>query len=185
MKKFEELERIEQEFSSRKNADADQGSSAKPQGSGYEAESNGEESANGKTIDDNDATNNDAKNEIAVALDASKHSDGEGMTMELLEEVFKRTSAFTVRGATMDDIDLETMDDIELWQAEAGGNIPSEWEEEEDYVSLNLDDDMLDDEFGVVSPRRRYMKREPSKRSAGPRLTSRDQIIQRYKYMQV
>ncbi|KAJ1904211.1 hypothetical protein LPJ81_002626 [Coemansia sp. IMI 209127] len=185
MKKFEELERIEQEFSSRKNADADQGSSAKPQESGYAAEASGEECANRNTMDDNDVISNGVTNEIAVALDVSKNSDGEGMTTELLEEVFKRTSAFTVHGATMDDIDLETMDDIELWQAEAGGNIPSEWEEEEDYVSLNFDDDMLDDEFGVASSRRRYIKREPSKRSGGPRLTSRDQIIQRYKYMQV
>ncbi|KAJ1668094.1 hypothetical protein IW140_000739 [Coemansia sp. RSA 1813] len=191
MKKFEELERIEKEYSSRKKPDTEAESSAKPHESDSSAESKGEDSASKKKAsDDNDAGDDSIDEDIAAALEISKNTasnngDGEGMSMELLEEVFKRTSAFTVRGATMDDIDLETMDDIELWQAEAGGDIPSEWEEEEDYVSLNLDDDMLDDEFGVVLPRRRYMKRDPSKKSTGPRLTSRDQIIQRYKYMQV
>ncbi|KAJ2549852.1 hypothetical protein EV175_004286 [Coemansia sp. RSA 1933] len=190
MKKFEELERIEKEFSSRKKTDTEQeGSSSKPHESGSAAEpANDEDNANsdkGKAISDDGVVDDGIKDKMDASLDARKSGDRESMSMELLEEVFKRTSAFTVHGATMDDIDFETMDDIELWQAEAGGNIPSEWEEEEDYVSLNLDDDMLDDEFGVVLPRRRHMKRDPSKRSAGPRLTSRDQIIQRYKYMQV
>ncbi|KAJ2784230.1 hypothetical protein GGI18_003438 [Coemansia linderi] len=84
----------------------------------------------------------------------------------------------------MNDFDLEAMDDIELWEAEAGDSIPIEWEEEEDYITLNLDDDALDDEFGVAAHRRRYTKRDPVKRG-GAKISNRDQILQRYKYMQV
>ncbi|KAJ2663417.1 hypothetical protein IWW48_001300 [Coemansia sp. RSA 1200] len=189
MKKFEELERIEKEFSTRKKPDAEPGTSAGSQKPGSSAEVGSEEGTSRKASNENVASTA-TDEEIAAALQNSvdyvgKPRGEEGMSMELLEEVFKRTSAFTVRGAMMDDLDFEVMDDIELWQAEAGGDIPSEWEEEEDYITLNLDDDALDDEFGVVLPRRRYAKRDSSKRSTGPRLTSRDQIIQRYKYMQV
>ncbi|KAJ2632907.1 hypothetical protein H4R22_000904 [Coemansia sp. RSA 1290] len=120
----------------------------------------------------------------ASSTDVETKAGEDGMSMELLEEVFKRTSAFTVRGAMMDEFDLEVMDDIELWEAEAGDGILAEWEEEEDYITLHLDDDALDDEFGVVPRRRRYQKTDGSKRS-GTKLSSRDQIIQRYKYMQV
>ncbi|PIA19247.1 hypothetical protein COEREDRAFT_37216, partial [Coemansia reversa NRRL 1564] len=145
MKKFEELERIEKEFSAKKKSAADDSS-----------------------------TEHKSKEQPIES----------GMSLELLEEVFKRTSAFTVRGAMMDDFDLEVMDDIELWEAEAADNVLAEWEEEEDYVALHLDDDALDDEFGVVLPRRRYQRHDTAKKS-GPKLSSRDQIIQRYKYMQV
>ncbi|KAJ1960594.1 hypothetical protein GGI12_003718 [Dipsacomyces acuminosporus] len=188
MKKFEELERIEKEFSAKKKAIAEASGSSIPgtpaptnSGNLGDAESVAEGSENGAN------TAGSAPSGAIADTDGGDQISGmndEGMSAELLEEVFKRTSAFTVKGAMLDEIDLEVMDDIELWEAEAGDVIPIEWEEEEDYITLHLDDDALDDEFGVIAPRRRYQKREPGKQS-GPKLSNREQIIQRYKYMQV
>ncbi|KAI8322547.1 hypothetical protein GQ54DRAFT_147208 [Martensiomyces pterosporus] len=189
MKKFEELERIEKEFSAKKKAIAEASGSSAP---GTPAPSNGGASGDAAPLTNDSGDSAHATSSMAsgaaaeaAAVDHANEDDGnEGMSAELLEEVFKRTSAFTVRGAMLDEIDLEVMDDVELWEAEAGNAIPAEWEEEEDYVTLHLDDDALDDEFGVTAPRRRYQRREPGKHS-GPKLSSREQIIQRYKYMQV
>ncbi|KAJ1724842.1 hypothetical protein LPJ53_000910 [Coemansia erecta] len=190
MKKFEELERIEKEFSEKKRSITEPSGSSAPDTPGPAANSDvgggegtsaaGLEGAGGSIAADSTAADREGGSTV-LSADTIESS---GMTMELLEEVFKRTSAFTVRGAMMDDFDLEVMDDIELWEAEAGDAIPAEWEEEEDYVTLHLDDDALDDEFGVLVSKRRYPKREPTKRT-GTKLSSRDQIIQRYKYMQV
>lgn len=173
MKKFEELERIEKEFSTKKRTGPVESSSVNTP----------ESTSTPLPINDNVSELADDNAEGSATMEAE--SGREAMTLEQLEEVFKRTSAFTVRGAMMNEFDVEAMDDLELWEAEAGGSIPAEWEEEDDYIALHFDDDALDDEFGVTAPRRRYQKRgEPSKKS-GTKLSSRDQIIQRYKYMQV
>ncbi|KAJ2799635.1 hypothetical protein H4R21_003482 [Coemansia helicoidea] len=185
MKKFEELERIEKEFSAKKGA-ATEGAGAPAASASTEVSSASQ--ADGAPAGDATASGGDGSGSgdgAAASQRAAQAAGGEsGMSAELLEEVFKRTSAFTVRGAMMDDFDLEAMDDIELWEAEASDGVLAEWEEEEDYITLHLDDDALDDEFGVVAPRRRYQRLDAGKRS-GPKLSSRDQIIQRYKYMQV
>ncbi|KAJ2162590.1 hypothetical protein GGF46_000593 [Coemansia sp. RSA 552] len=179
MKKFEELERIEREFSAKKGAAEGPASAAAP------ADPSGPASSAAATPAETSDAAADQVSAAQAAIDAASAQAAENnMSAELLEEVFKRTSAFTVRGAMMDELDLEVMDDIELWQAEVAGGIPAEWEEEEDYITLDLDDDALDDEFGVTAPRRRYLKHDSAKRS-GPKLSNRDQIIQRYKYMQV
>ncbi|KAJ2609961.1 hypothetical protein H4S08_003826 [Coemansia sp. RSA 1365] len=184
MKKFEELERIEKEFSAKKKSAADVSTSSIAD---TLPESTSSAIPPDSTQNGSDAVQNDVDSEIRDGHTEHKSKEQSiegGMSLELLEEVFKRTSAFTVRGAMMDDFDLEVMDDIELWEAEAADNVLAEWEEEEDYVALHLDDDALDDEFGVILPRRRYQRHDTAKRS-GPKLSSRDQIIQRYKYMQV
>ncbi|KAJ2800044.1 hypothetical protein H4S07_005276, partial [Coemansia furcata] len=184
MKKFEELDRIEKEFSAKKKVDTPStldtpcSTSALSGGETGQADDAGGESSSAS----NEAAAAAAAELVADAADG--HPGEDSMSLELLEEVFKRTSAFTVRGAMMNDFDLEAMDDIELWEAEAGDSIPLEWEEEEDYITLNLDDDALDDEFGVAAHRRRYTKRDPVKRG-GAKISNRDQILQRYKYMQV
>ncbi|KAJ2502409.1 hypothetical protein GGH96_001072 [Coemansia sp. RSA 1972] len=180
MKKFEELERIEKEFSAKKSAVAGESNDSVNPRASTSSTAPTDTAVVAKIEDSTD---------VAIPGDMAAGGSNEaavesGMSMELLEEVFKRTSAFTVRGAMMDDFDLEVMDDIELWTAEAGDDILAEWEEEEDYITLHLDDDALDDEFGVVPRRRRYQRLESSKKS-GTKLSSRDQIIQRYKYMQV
>ncbi|KAJ2008723.1 hypothetical protein H4R26_000042 [Coemansia thaxteri] len=182
MKKFEELDKIEKEFSAKKKVDAGAASSSILDASGSTGASPDGNGGLIENVKDEDAAG--SASEAAIAEQAAAAASENSMSLELLEEVFKRTSAFTVRGAMMEDFDLEAMDDIELWEAEAGDSIPIEWEEEEDYITLNLDDDALDDEFGVTAPRRRYMKREPTKKG-GPKVSSRDQILQRYKYMQV
>ncbi|KAJ1813019.1 hypothetical protein LPJ56_000389 [Coemansia sp. RSA 2599] len=186
MKKFEELERIEKEFSAKKKTVAEASGSSIPGTPGSAANGAVESSNQQSDAADADTAGATALQGLDTDDSVAKASEQQGsfMSTELLEEVFKRTSAFTVRGAMMDDFDLEVMDDIELWEAEAGDTIPAEWEEEEDYITLNLDDDALDDEFGVIVSKRRYPKREPSKKT-GSKLSSRDQIIQRYKYMQV
>ncbi|KAJ2707608.1 hypothetical protein FB645_000585 [Coemansia sp. IMI 203386] len=208
MKKFEELERIEKEFSAKKKTTTEASGSSIPGTPGStangaadnpnqhsntaetDADAGTSASASASTSGAGTGATVETEAEAAHSLVADgiaaglKEQEDNFMSTELLEEVFKRTSAFTVRGAMMDDFDLEVMDDIELWEAEAGNTIPAEWEEEEDYITLNLDDDALDDEFGVIVSKRRYPKREPS-RKTGSKLSSRDQIIQRYKYMQV
>ncbi|KAI7834852.1 hypothetical protein BX661DRAFT_175648 [Kickxella alabastrina] len=186
MKKFEELERIEQEFSAKKKGVAEASGSSMPGTPGSIANGTAANAALGSEAADTDTKSKEGTTGTDSELADAESMTGEegGMTMELLEEVFKRTSAFTVRGAMIDALDLEVMDDVELWEAEAGNAIPLEWEEEEDYITLHLDDDALDDEFGVLVSRRRMPKREPAKRT-GAKLSSRDQIIQRYKYMQV
>ncbi|KAJ2352015.1 hypothetical protein GGF43_003866 [Coemansia sp. RSA 2618] len=180
MKKFEELERIEKEFSAKKSAVAG--------GSGDAADTLASTSSAAPTDAATVVKTEDAAESAVLDVMAAGGSEAKevesGMSMELLEEVFKRTSAFTVRGAMMDDFDVEVMDDIELWEAEAGDGLLAEWEEEEDYITLHLDDDALDDEFGVAPRRRRYQRNDGPKK-AGSKLSSRDQIIQRYKYMQV
>lgn len=70
MKKFEELERIEKEFSALQM----------------------------DTVEEEIATNN--------------------LTEEQLEEVFKRTSAFTVKSATIDTDTIEDLDALDLWEIE-------------------------------------------------------------------
>ncbi|KAJ1672023.1 hypothetical protein EV182_007329, partial [Spiromyces aspiralis] len=105
---------------------------------------------------------------------------------EQLQEVFKRTSAFTVRSTLLDDTEIEALDDIELWKAEYDINNTSEFEEADDY--LDFDDDMWDEEFGVPHKSLRRGQRQVGAGGAAPkspRLSAREQIIQRYKYMQV
>ncbi|KAJ1942685.1 hypothetical protein EC988_006423, partial [Linderina pennispora] len=183
MKKFEELERIEREFSAKKKAVAEaSGSSSIPGTPGPSTEAGAAQTPDESTETTEAHTETAAHQGIAANQEGHDSEEDGGMTAEQLEEIFKRTSAFTVRGAMLDDFDLEVMDDLELWEAEAGG-VPAEWEEEEDYVALNIDDDELDNEFGVVPRRRRYQRREH--RAPGSKLSKSDQIIQRYKYMQV
>lgn len=56
--------------------------------------------------------------------------DSQPLTEEQLEEVFRRTSAFTVKSAMMDN-DLDDMDALELWQIEFEDGNTEEMVEEE------------------------------------------------------
>jgi hypothetical protein len=58
-----------------------------------------------------------------LPTNAESKESSEGLTQEQLEEVFRRTSAFTVRAAvrlTHEDPDL--IDELELWRAEMDGD---------------------------------------------------------------
>ncbi|KAI8144119.1 hypothetical protein BJV82DRAFT_608353 [Fennellomyces sp. T-0311] len=154
MKKFEELERIQNEITS----------SPAP-----------EEETN--------------KENISMADDNSDNSPAPGgqqpLTEEQLQEVFKRTSAFTVKSAMMDTHE-EDMDALELWQVEFHENNTDEIFEEDDYV--HVDDDFWDQEFGEVpKPKRgRRAAAAPRPVSTGRRTgVDRESIIARYKIMQV
>ncbi|KAI8970296.1 hypothetical protein BDF20DRAFT_890435 [Mycotypha africana] len=153
MKKFEELERIQQEFSSL--------------------------NMNNKT-DDNNKENIDQHmvepaDEIAPQL-----------TQEQLEEVFKRTSAFTVRSATIDTDQIEDLDALDLWQIEYKDSSTNEIYEEDEYHYV--DEDFWDEEFGGKSKRsRQHMRaprepKQPTNRRGG---VDRESIIAKYKIMQV
>ena len=110
MKKFAELERIQSEIAT---------SSPAPE----------ENKENVDDDNDNNNSNNNNKNKEGTPVTPATE---EGLTEEQLQEVFKRTSAFTVRSAMMDTHD-EDLDAMELWQVEFHENNIDELFEEE-YV---------------------------------------------------
>lgn len=82
MKKFEELERIEKEFS-------------------------------------------------AMKVDNPSEDEQKNLTEEQLEEIFKRTSAFTVKSTTIDRDTIEDLDALDLWEIEYKDGDTNEFYEEE------------------------------------------------------
>ncbi|CAJ0629293.1 14671_t:CDS:2 [Entrophospora sp. SA101] len=78
----------------------------------------------------------------------------EPLTEEQLEEVFKRTSTFTVKSATLAP-NVDDFEDIELWRIEMENSI-EEYYEEDDYMAV--DDDFWDEEFGDKKKRKRDKK---------------------------
>lgn len=82
MKKFEELERIEKEFS-------------------------------------------------AMKVDNPSEAEQKNLTEEQLEEIFKRTSAFTVKSTTIDRDTIEDLDALDLWEIEYKDGDTNEFYEEE------------------------------------------------------
>ncbi|CAJ0760569.1 22571_t:CDS:2 [Entrophospora sp. SA101] len=67
----------------------------------------------------------------------------EPLTEEQLEEVFKRTSTFTVKSATLAP-NVDDFEDIELWRIEMENSI-EEYYEEDDYMAV--DDDFWDEDL--------------------------------------
>lgn len=112
MKKFEELERIQQEFSSLH---------VQPT----------EEKATSKMLDEEDNKENiqDEDEEMTDVLTADRIKAQ--FTQEQLEEVFKRTSAFTVKSASIDTSTIDDMDALDLWQVEYKDGSTTEFYEEE------------------------------------------------------
>lgn len=113
MKKFEELERIQEEFSSLQVQ-------------------NKEEPGNSTSENIDENKENINQNEDEEMTDVLTNEDKKAQfTQEQLEEVFKRTSAFTVKSATIDTSLVEDMDALDLWQVEYKENSTSEFYEEE------------------------------------------------------
>ncbi|KAI8374007.1 hypothetical protein EDC96DRAFT_10343 [Choanephora cucurbitarum] len=149
MKKFEELERIQKEFSSLKV----------------------EQPAEEETPDTQDT----------VMEPVSE------FTQEQLEEVFKRTSAFTVKSATIDTSHVMDLDALDLWQIEYNDNSTNEIVEEDEYYYV--DDSFWEDEFSETisninkrTNRRAKEPRQPGVRRGG---VDRESIIAKYKFMQI
>ncbi|CAO3587848.1 unnamed protein product [Absidia cylindrospora] len=171
MKKFEELDRIQHEFSAM--------AVAKPESSSTPASvPEGDVSLNSSGDQQN---GHGAMNEFG--------EEDTGMTHAQLQEIFKRTSSFTVKSATMDALVLEDMDAMELWQVDFTDGNTDEAFEEDDYI--HVDDDFWDMEFGET-PRKRgrrppgaIRERRPRVKGEGRAANDRAKILARYKIMQV
>ncbi|KAI8883413.1 hypothetical protein K501DRAFT_219299, partial [Backusella circina FSU 941] len=149
MKKFEELERIQQEFSTKVD------------------------------IKEDDVVEEEMEEEIAVDEVENK------FTQEQLEEVFKRTSSFTVKSATIDTSFVDDLDALDLWQVEYHDNDTNEFYEEDEYTYM--DDFFWDEEFGGDNNKKRTGGRQPRipKEPRGTRKLDRESIIAKYRIMQV
>ncbi|KAI9485429.1 MAG: hypothetical protein EXX96DRAFT_533779 [Benjaminiella poitrasii] len=149
MKKFEELERIQKEFSTL-------------------------QVNNESTVDQ----------DVQMTEIAEEPVDNAQLTEEQLEEVFKRTSAFTVKTVTIDTGDFEDLDALELWQIEYKDGSTTEFYEADEYHYV--DDSFWDEEFGSNErPRKgRHGRpaRQPTQRRGG---VDRESIIAKYKVMQI
>ena len=60
-----------------------------------------------------------------------------GLTQEQLEEVFRRTSSFTVKSATFAP-NFDELDDLDFWRVELEDGNTAEYEEEECVYSNNI-----------------------------------------------
>ncbi|ORZ21199.1 hypothetical protein BCR42DRAFT_368925 [Absidia repens] len=169
MKKFEELDRIQHEFSAM--------AVAKPESSSTSASGpEGGVSSSGDQQNGHGAMNEFGQVDTAM-------SDAQ------LQEIFKRTSSFTVKSATMDALVLDDMDAMELWQVDFTDGNTDESFEEDDYI--HVDDDFWDMEFGET-PRKRGRRppgapreRRPRVKGEGRAANDRAKILARYKIMQV
>ncbi|PVU85357.1 hypothetical protein BB560_007057 [Smittium megazygosporum] len=177
MKKFQELENIEKEFSEKKPTPSEQAQNDTAETS-ISSVSQSSLIKDPSEADSNNTNQSDVSGFSTVTPTAENQ-----MSPEFLAEVFKRTSAFTVKSALMDQDELEILDDVDLWKAEIG--YLSEYESQEEYLDVN--DDFWDEDFGFSRSGKSKGKKKSSKSygSSGSRLSLRDQIIQRYKYMQV
>ncbi|KAK3828908.1 MAG: hypothetical protein J3Q66DRAFT_307300 [Benniella sp.] len=169
MKKFEELARMEEEFAKSKAAAASAPAA---------------DEAGSSMVTDG---------ECVMESVQEAPGAGSGFTDEQLQEIFRRTSGFTVRSMLRD-----TPDDVyeeDLWQANiADEDYLYDFEEEDDYL-MAMDDHFWDEEIGISKKRGRKDKeprpsrppKEPKTKGERRRImgTDRESILQRYKIMQV
>ncbi|CAG8435313.1 5548_t:CDS:2 [Diversispora eburnea] len=137
MKKFEELERIQEEIAASKSTES---------------------------------FSNNSPSQISIP-------ENESLTEEQLEEVFRRTSSFTVKSATFAP-NLDEVDDLDYWRIEMEDGNTAEYEEEDDYMTV--DNDFWDEEFGERKRRKTERSGTERRRNLG-----RENLLQRYKVMQV
>jgi hypothetical protein len=104
MKKFEELDRIQKEFSAI--------------------------SVNPTPSTNSENKENEIESSSTLQLE-QKAEPSQNLTEEQLQEVFKRTSSFTVRSAMMDSNDMDELDDVEVWQLQYQDGLTDEIYEEE------------------------------------------------------
>lgn len=109
MKKFEELDRIQKEFSAISVTPT-------PTADSENKENEMESSSTPQQFEDKEE---------------KPDQPSQGLTEEQLQEVFKRTSAFTVRSAMMDSNDMDGLDDVEIWQLQYQDGLTDEIYEEE------------------------------------------------------
>lgn len=112
MKKFEELDRIQKEFSAI--------------------------SVNPTPPIDSETKDNVLEPSDTPLFEEQTPEASQGLTEEQLQEVFKRTSAFTVRSAMMDSNDMDELNDVEIWQLQYQDGLTDEIYEEEYVQSIVL-----------------------------------------------
>ncbi|PVU94568.1 hypothetical protein BB561_002469 [Smittium simulii] len=200
MKKFQELENIQKEFLNKaqendgsdllaKNHKSENSSNSilkveSEHSISSEIENKKPDSASGVSYPSDANDNFEVKGYQKTLSNRSLHNYDAQLPDHLLAEVFKRTSAFTVKGALMDQDELDFLDDVDLWKTEKD-EFSDGYQEEDEY--LDADDDYWDEEFGF-SYSGKFKNKRKSNRSFSTRsskLGLRDQIIQRYKFMQV
>ncbi|PVU85454.1 hypothetical protein BB559_006390 [Furculomyces boomerangus] len=179
MKKFQELDEIKKEFLEKKS---DKNVTEKNLETSTTTESEPKDLSIVKS-DSSLAEQNSTPNINPDSVNQVENT--EALPNDFFAEVFKRTSAFTVKGALMDEEDLEVLNDVEIWRAEMQGN--SEYEDEEDDYFNVEENDFWDDEFGGSGKSKYKGSRKGYSRSGHEtkKLGLREQILQRYKYMQV
>lgn len=112
MKKFEELERIQREFSS--NQEGSERSSSHADSPQIQLEQQHQQ-----------------QHDEDYFAELNELDEDNQLTQEQLEEVFRRTSAFTVKSASLDPEHIVDMDALDLLQAEYRNNNTTEFIEEE------------------------------------------------------
>ncbi|KAJ1914967.1 hypothetical protein IWQ60_008613, partial [Tieghemiomyces parasiticus] len=198
MKKFEELERIQRQVAGRSSTSQ----AATPQPTAEPALKEEVTISPSVTTDvatTGDADLSDSPDQVASAvllppsgttivmgMGHRTESDPPPLTQEQLEEVFRQTSSFTVKTAT---IDYEDYEELEWWKAEMEDANTAEFVEENDYVAV--DDEFWDEEFGEAPAKKARGKRATTagttatpKEPRAPR-HDKESIIQRYRIMQV
>ncbi|KAI7817663.1 hypothetical protein BC939DRAFT_415875 [Gamsiella multidivaricata] len=187
MKKFEELARMEEEFAKSKAVDSSSSAGDAALGSGS---GSGSGSRSGEI---ELPTDTDGELLLGVEKVQNKPNEDSGFTDEQLQEIFRRTSGFTVRSMLRD-----TPEDIyeeDLWQANiADEDYLYDFEEEDDYL-MAMDDHFWDEEIGISRKRGRKEKEpRPPRPPKEPKIkgerrrgmaADRETILQRYKVMQV
>ncbi|KAJ1561643.1 hypothetical protein HK096_003893 [Nowakowskiella sp. JEL0078] len=160
MKKFEQLEKMQAEL-----ADVNSPTSSTPH---LESSPNlfDSEASSSKFFEDNVDLFNIGEPDPPMAV----------LNQQQLEELFKRTSNFSVK-STVSQINYDELDDEELWKMEFGKEgLDLEEDEEDDYQVV--DDDFWEEELGDS-------RKRSSGNSGGSRKLDRESIINRYKFLQV
>ncbi|KAJ1652249.1 hypothetical protein IWQ61_007373 [Dispira simplex] len=177
MKKFEELERIQRKIASEKPAStppAVADTTDIPVDIAPDLTPSHEETVD-EPVDLPSGT-------IIVMGETSGSDSPPPLTQEQLEEVFRQTSGFTVKTATLD---MDAYDDAEWWKVQMEDGDTTEFVEEDDYVAV--DDSFWDEEFGAPPAVKKRGRRGAVKVEREPRRPRHDKesIIQRYRIMQV
>ncbi|KAJ3152053.1 hypothetical protein HDU89_001700 [Geranomyces variabilis] len=184
MQKFQELEQMQKELAGRSETSA--AASVATSNSAVNAEVEAPEEVTLCTDPDVTAELTDVANTAT-----GKQKNGEvdrGFTQEQLEELFKRTSGFTVRQAAL-NLDREEMDDMDLWRLEMEGLEDDDWGDQDD-AQFDESDDFWQDEhasrMSVASSRKSVrVARVRSTASTSRNRLDRESLIAKYKVMQI
>lgn len=183
MKKFEELERIQREFSSNQE---------------------GSERINSHADSPQIQLDQQQQHDEDYFAELNELDEDNQLTQEQLEEVFRRTSAFTVKSASLDPEHIVDMDALDLLQAEYCNNNTTEFIEEEwveypimikllyELIFLNSEYYYVGDDFGWedLDKDEQYNNnnRSSTKNSSGKKRlqqNDRQSVLNKYKILAV